>query len=417
MGKFVFLAWAALLPALLVADVYLIDGERIEGEVHEVGGQLTICTDGMCMVIPEGAIKLAGGEGACAATDAEGPSVATDANARLLMGYVSAAELIGFLRGETSDLFSGKSAWLVVVLILLGGLMMNLTPCVLPMVPVNIMVIGKSAARGCWYGLGIAVAYGALGLASALGGLVFGELQSSPWFNLAVTAVFLMLSLSMFGLFHIDFSRARGVFAARRTTMLPGLFAFSMGAVSAVLAGACVAPVLIAVLLLVARLYAQGEVLALGLPFVLGAGMALPWPFVGAGLQVLPRPGAWMKYVNRFFALVVLALAVWYGRQAWRGFVPDSSPAAAGEQPLAAIAMTPETFSLDGLPRPVLVDCWASWCKNCAAMEKTVFVDSQVVKELERFTVVRLQAEDMSALRRLPGFSAVKGLPAFVVFE
>ena len=53
MGKFVFLAWAALLPALLVADVYLIDGERIEGEVHEVGGQLTICTDGMCMVIPE----------------------------------------------------------------------------------------------------------------------------------------------------------------------------------------------------------------------------------------------------------------------------------------------------------------------------------------------------------------------------
>ena len=72
--------------------------------------------------------------------------------------------------------------------------------------------------------------------------------------------------------------------------MLPGLFAFFMGMVSAVLAGACVAPILIAVLLLTAKLHAEGHVLALALPFVLGLGMGLPWPFAGAGLQVLPKP-------------------------------------------------------------------------------------------------------------------------------
>ena len=53
-------------------------------------------------------------------------------------------------------------------------------------------------------------------------------------------------------------------------------------------------------------LSAQGNHIALALPFVLGLGMALPWPFAGAGMQVLPKPGAWMKTVNKIFGLVVL---------------------------------------------------------------------------------------------------------------
>ena len=65
----------------------------------------------------------------------------------------------------------------------------------------------------------------------------------------------------------------------------------------------------------------------------------------------------------------------------------------------------------------MLVDCWATWCKNCAAMERTTLQNPEVVAALERFTVVRLQAEDIAKLRTLPGFESVRGLPAFVIFE
>ena len=127
----------------------------------------------------------------------------------------------------------------LLLLILFGGLALNLTPCVLPMIPVNLLVIGKSAVRGLLYGLGIAMAYGALGVAAAVGGLAFGTIQSSPWFNAAVAAVFVALALSLLGVFRIDFSARR--FKAG---------AFLMGVLSAILAGACVAPILVSVLLL-----------------------------------------------------------------------------------------------------------------------------------------------------------------------
>lgn len=329
-----------------------------------------------------------------------------------LDGAKGAAESAGLPSSSASVISSvaAKGNWLwALVLILLGGFAMNLTPCVLPMISVNLAVIGKSAMRGVWYGLGITVAYGMLGVLAAVGGVAFGEVQGNPWFNVGVAAVFLLLSLSLVDVFFIDFSRFR-------KRMRGG--AFLMGAFSAVLAGACVAPVLIAVLLLTAELFAGGNRLALALPFVMGLGMALPWPFVGAGLSVLPKPGAWMKVVNRVFAVVVLGFAVWYAHLAWVGFAANKS-GTVGRRADGSIAARPTEFAalLKDLPRPILVDCWATWCKNCAAMERTTLSDARVRQALERFTVVRLQSEDMAELRRLPGFDAILGLPAFVIFE
>ena len=287
---------------------------------------------------------------------------------------------------------------------------MNLTPCVLPMVPVNLIIIGKSWRRGLLYALGIALAYGALGVAAAVGGLAFGAIQGNTWFKAAVSAVFLVLSLSMFGVFNIDLSRFRTPGLASGRAKASPLFPFFMGALSAVLAGACVVPVLVSALLLTADLYSKGHHFALGLPFLIGLGMALPWPFLGAGLSVLPKPGAWMKHVNRVFAVVLLGFAVWYAP------FPATQSAPAEE---AAQSATPETFAerLAAARRPVVVDCWASWCKNCAAMERGTLSDPKVRDALGKYTLIRLQAEDISELRKMPGFEKVTGLPAFAVFE
>ena len=67
----------------------------------------------------------------------------------------------------------------------------------------------------------------------------------------------------------------------------------------------------------------------------------------------------------------------------------------------------------------MFVDVWATWCKNCLAMEKTTFANADVTKELSNYAVVRLQAEDMTAFANLPEFRDldIKGIPAFIIFE
>jgi thiol:disulfide interchange protein len=364
-----------------------------------------VCEGEMCYLVEEDKPAMAG----AGLTSDIKPS-------RIAHGYMEERAFLDFLSGagnsSASFDFSSMGIALSILAVLLGGLAMNLTPCVLPMIPVNLMIIGKSARRAAVYGLGMMLAYGLLGLAAALGGLAFGVIQSSPWFNLAVAVVFLVLSISLGGGLRIDFSKHRTAFVSAKGA--GDVYAFLMGAVSAALAGACVAPVLIAVLLFTADLYAKGNLFALALPFVMGLGMALPWPIAGAGMKILPKPGAWMKWVNRIFALIIFAFALFYARLSYMGFAKPSSSPASGESD--ALYMTCDNFSLEGLKRPVLVDCWASWCKNCSAMD-AVLSRPKVSQELRKFTFIKLQAEDISKLIKMPGFTMIKGLPAFVVFE
>lgn len=402
----------ALIAANLFAEITIIDGVKYE------------CVDGVCRMVEEntpsdpsldeflGSFTPPGETSSDSVMEVKSWQRDTD-NIRQAEGYMNADEFVEFIDGKRSANFlEGKAIWLVILLALFGGLAMNLTPCVLPMIPINLMVIGKSAARGAWYGLGIALAYGVMGVIAALGGSAFGSVQANPYFNTIIALLFIVLGFALSGVFMIDLSKKRVGLASKRQSMLPWAFAFMMGIVSAVLAGACVAPILIAVLLLTAKLYAAGSFAALMLPFVLGLGMALPWPLLGAGLQVLPKPGTWMKYVNRGFAAFVFILALYYGGLAVQGFSGRASQVKSDGIDVSALEA-----SLESVKRPILIDCWATWCKNCSAMELTTFKDPKVVKALEGYTVLRVQCEDLLKLKAIAGFEKVTGLPSFTIIE
>ena len=377
-------------------------------EVQVIGGKKYECRDGVCYLVEENAPTNFVDNGI--AISESGESGETREKVRIAQGYMRAEEFIAFLEGRGVDSLAGHGLWVMLLLVLLGGLAMNLTPCVLPMVPINLMIIGRSAKRGTAYGLGIALAYGLLGVGAAVGGLAFGDIQGNPWFNAAVAVVFTGLALALFDVWFIDFSRFR------TSSLIPhpsSLFPFLMGAMSAVLAGACVAPVLISVLLLTTDLVAQGNRLAVLLPFVMGVGMALPWPFAGAGMWVLPKPGAWMKWVNRVFGVVVLGFAAYYGQLAIRGWT--GADVNYGKVRAEVRIQDLETF-VANRKGPILIDCWATWCKNCAAMD-VVMADEKVRRALEPFEVIHVQAEDISELRKVKGFESIRGLPAFVIFE
>lgn len=362
-----------------------------------------ICVDGMCYP-SEAAARAAGvDEKLLSHTPPTAP-----AGARVWMGLADAPTFLAFLENKSEPSSLGDHAfWLILLIVLVGGLAANLTPCVLPLVPVNLILVGRGWQRGLAYALGITLAYGALGLAASLSGFAFGSIQSNPWFSASVACVMILLACAISGLFPIDLAKYR---PKHLTSGGP----FLLGVGAATLAGACVEPILLATLVLTAQKCAAGAWGYLVLPFVLGAGMGLPWPFAAAGLAVLPRPGAWMRWVNRLFALIFLMLASHYCILAYHGF-QTSTP---------VDAVTPTTWSqawhnAQLTKRPIFVDVHASWCKNCTHMARTTLKDPRILKSLQNFTVLSLQAEDFDAFRSLPEFRSlnIKGLPAFIIFN
>src|SRR5205085_1557336 len=246
-------------------------------------------------------------------------------------GYLGANDFLEFIHDaeqgvKPRGLFEGLGPLAILFIVFLGGLALNLTPCVLPMIPINLAIIGAgtqagSRSRGFLlggvYGAAMALVYGVLGVIVVLTAGTFGTINSSPWFNFGIAIVFAVLALAMFDIITIDFSGLAGNSRLGEKGRGTFLLAFTMGAVAALLAGACVAPVVIQVVLFSSDLYAKGSAIALGLPFVLGLGMAVPWPIAGAGLASLPKPGMWMVRVKQVFGVLILVMAAYYGYQGY----------------------------------------------------------------------------------------------------
>jgi thiol:disulfide interchange protein len=355
-------------------------------------------------------------------------------------GYSDVDEFLTFLKNaeagvKEQGLFEGRGPLAILLLIFLGGLALNLTPCVLPMIPINLAIIGAGAKAGSRgrgfvlggvYGAAMALVYGVLGVIVITTASTFGTINASPWFNLSIAIVFVVLALAMFDVLTIDFSRFAGSMGSNASGKGSVALAFGMGAIAALLAGACVAPVVIQVILFSSDLYAQGTLIALALPFLLGVGMAVPWPLAGAGLTALPKPGPWMVRVKQAFGVFILATATYYGYLAYGLFAdrwvdPQEVTASVQEKLKSGWHSSLAEGLNEALleQKPVLIDMWATWCKNCVVMDRTTLADTGVAKALDRYVKIKYQAEQLDEYpaRALVERFKVVGLPTYVVLQ
>lgn len=444
----------ALFTVLLVfAPVRAQSGDVSEETASSpVPGMRVVCEDNVCRLVPDEAP-----EGDVATGLFPGFTV----SART-MGGLSAPRFIRWLgkavgrEGEGTSLPAMPRRALALLLgAFVAGILLNLSPCVLPMIPVTLAVLGTGAAGrrrgallGAAYGLGIAAAYGALGLVCMVSGLAVGTLQSSPWFSLAAALLLAAFALSLLGVLPmIDFTRFRKRPSAVGARLGGGRLAaaFGAGVGFALLAGACVAPVMLGTLVAAVSLQEEGNALGFALPFVLGAGCGAPWVLLGAGLARLPRPGAWMRWVERLFGVLLLVLAAHYAVLAVRGARSEKSEVPSPKFQVASAQSTDSGLQTsDSGPRtsdipwrtdlaaavaearetgkPLFVYAWATWCRVCVSMSNTTFRDPAVAQALEGFVPVKVQCEDPGApfvtqLFDELGAGRIRGLPMLAVLN
>lgn len=203
------------------------------------------------------------------------------------------------------------------------GLLLALTPCVFPMVPiVSGLVVGErgqgGAARGLLlsgvYVVAMASTYAVVGLAAGLFGRNLQAAFQHPAVLIAFSALFVALALSMFGFYHLQLPaglRNRLETSQRGVASGSLLGVAVMGVLSAIIVGPCVAPPLAGALLYLGH---QGSPVVGGVAlFALGLGMGVPLLAVGASAgHFLPRAGAWLERVQHVFGVVSLGMAIWF---------------------------------------------------------------------------------------------------------
>lgn len=214
----------------------------------------------------------------------------------------------------------------VVAVFFVAGLLLSLTPCVLPMLPIlSSIIVGQaendaavaSRRRGlalaASYSLGMALVYTAFGVAAGLAGEGLAAVLQKPWVLASFAGLLVLLALSMFGFYELQMPAALRDRLSTASGRLKGgrlVAVFAMGGLSALIVSPCVAAPLAGALVYISQ--TRDVVLGGAALFMLAAGMSVPLLLIGASAgRWLPRGGAWMEHVKHFFGALLIAVAIW----------------------------------------------------------------------------------------------------------
>jgi thiol:disulfide interchange protein DsbD len=346
-------------------------------------------------------------------------------------------------------------SWRTLLFFFIAGLALTFTPCVLPMVPIlSGIIVGQQqlvqdahhhhrpgesrlllrhAARlralslSLAYVLGMALTYTAIGIAAALSGQLFSALLQNPWVLGAFAALFVLLGLSMFGLFDLRLPLSWSERLHRWSLAVPGGRyggVLLLGMLSAAIVSPCVAAPLAGALLYISQ---QGDVWLGGSAlFVMALGMGVPLIVVGVTEgALLPRAGLWMNRVKQAFGVLMLAVAVWIvlpvlpASVSLSGWLPGSSTAAPSVQfvRIDDLDQLAQQLRIAAQDKPVMLDFYADWCVSCKEMERYTFTDAAVRERLDRLLLLQVDVTaNTPAHRELLKRFRLFGPPGIIFF-
>ena len=297
--------------------------------------------------------------------------------------------------------------------VLLFGILLSFTPCVLPMLPIiSAILLGQQTQPtprrqlilSSSYVLGMAVTNTLLGILVATIGASLSSYLFNPWVQGAFALLLIWMAGALFGWYEMRLLPARFENALQRYTHQPrgnGIYrALIMGMLAALLVGPCVTPPLAAILLMIA--HAGSIALGAMLLFFLTLGMGLPLILlaVGAG-QLLPRSGPWLARVKYLFAILLLLLAGWF---VWLSLPKTSQQRITQTSTIQPSHNTSPFILIQDIKQlkqylsntrlPVMLDFYADWCMSCKEMELLTFTDPGVRQSLEKMQLLKIDMTD-----------------------
>lgn len=347
-----------------------------------------------------------------------------------------------------SGVFSRHGLGVGLLAVFVGGLALNLTPCVYPMIPVTLAFFSNQASGSLprvlllatLYVIGISLSYATLGFLAVQTGSLLGSWLQQPAVLVLVACVIGILSLSLFGVYAFRIPQALSGRLTKAWTGIGG--AFLMGLVVGLVAAPCVGPFVLGLMLFVSRLGQPGTGILLF--FVLGLGMGLPYIFLAVVANKVgrfPKAGEWLVWSKKILGCVLLGLALYFlrpllsaslmkvagvsllvGTGIYLGWLDGS----VSQHPLlrrvkhilgavllgAAIASAwPKSLPDKGssqvrwIPfdrvvfertlneqRPMIIDVYADWCLPCVEMDHVTLKHPDVVKALVSVATLRVDA-------------------------
>ena len=323
--------------------------------------------------------------------------------------------------GSIAALVQKRGLFVTFLVVFLGGLALNLTPCVYPMIAITVSYFGgqggqrdpsRAFVSSLVYFLGIVLTYSTLGLIAALTGSLFGSALQSPVLLVGIALLLVALALSMFGLYELQPPQFLMQKATGLSSKAGYIGVFFFGAVIGVIAAPCLAPFVVALLAFVGQ--SGNPWLGWWMFFALASGLGLPYIVLGtfSGLLTrLPKSGTWMVWVKRVFGAALIAVAVWITSPLWLNALTSPEGGIVWEPYSTAKAQQAATDH-----RPVMIDFSAEWCGPCRKMERTTFRDKRAMDQATQFIMLKadLTKEGSPEVEKLRKDFGIWGVPTLV---
>jgi len=344
------------------------------------------------------------------------------------------------------------------IFIFILGILMSLTPCIYPMIPITVGILQSQGSKSFWrnllistsYTLGIALTFATFGLTAALTGNIFGKILIQPWFIIPMVILLGYLALSMFGLYDMYVPKFLNNSNNTMTNQGSITGAFVFGAISGSVASPCLSPGLALLLSIVTTL--GSKLLGFIFLFTFGIGLSVPLLIIGlfsSSINFLPKSGMWMIEIKKLFGFMLFGMCfyflnnilpysviLWmtsifllgsgiyylqsintYDSRFWKFTKNLLSISMVSFSIFVFSKAVQETFypenQITASPwlknyeeaiscanqqnKKLIIDIGASFCTLCHAIDKKIFGNTEIQKSLENFVLLKVDATDTNS--------------------